>query len=160
MRGSPSFVADAMLGSLARKLRIFGFDTAYFREGTDRALEEMASREGRVIITSDRALVEHSGRLGLRALEVSGRSERARIESLLSEARAAGVPLRPGPPRCALCNGLLDRLPKDQVEGLLPSSITSRHRLYFRCPRCRKLYWRGRHWSRMRRLSSLISGQQ
>ncbi len=46
MPTGPRFVADAMLGSLARKLRIFGFDTLYFREGPDLELELHRARRG------------------------------------------------------------------------------------------------------------------
>ncbi len=160
MAEGPKFIADAMLGSLARKLRIFGFDTVYFREGPDSDLERIARSEGRVILTSDRALLEHSRRRGLRALCVTGKSERARIERLREEARAAGTELNPGAPRCALCNRVLARVARAEVEADLPSSIARRHRLYFRCTGCDKLYWRGRHWSRLRGLSSLMAGRQ
>ena len=47
-----------MLGSLARKLRIFGYDTLYFREGSDAELERVAIAEDRVIVTADRGLAE------------------------------------------------------------------------------------------------------
>ncbi len=49
----PRFVADAMLGSLARKLRIFGFDTLYFKDGGDSELLKLAKSEGRILLTSD-----------------------------------------------------------------------------------------------------------
>ena len=153
------FIADAMLGTLARKLRIFGYDTLYFREGPDAELERIAAAESRVILTSDRVLLEHSSRRGLRAFTISGKSERARLESLIAQAGAASMTLTPGAPRCALCNGLLVRLDLSQVKGSLPDSITSRHRLYYRCEACRKFYWRGGHWTRMRRFSSLMRQQ-
>ena len=70
MQNPPRFVADAMLGSLARKLRIFGFDTLYFKEGDDTALERLARKEGRIIITSDRLLSRDAERLGLRSVLV------------------------------------------------------------------------------------------
>jgi len=154
--GQTRFVVDAMLGSLARKLRIFGFDTLYFREGSDRELERVARDDGRVIVTSDRELVRHSNRHGLTALEVDGESDRARLESLGVQARSASLAIRPGAPRCAICNSELARVGRAIAAGLVPESVASRHRLYYRCPACRKLYWRGGHWSRLGKLSPLV----
>ncbi|HVB95073.1 MAG TPA: Mut7-C RNAse domain-containing protein [Nitrososphaerales archaeon] len=45
VKSRPRFIADAMLGSLARKLRIFGFDTSYFSDGRDIELEDLARKE-------------------------------------------------------------------------------------------------------------------
>ena len=150
------FVADAMLGSLARKLRIFGFDTLYFRDGPDSELLRIAAAENRVILTGDRAVIERSDRQHLSALRVSGRSERQRLESLVVQARARSMSLVPGEPRCALCNGVLERLAKSEVSDGVPDSVTRRHRLYFRCVVCGKSYWRGGHWRRLRRLASIV----
>ena len=150
------FIADAMLGSLARKLRIFGFDTLYFRDGPDAELERVARAETRIMLTSDRALLEHAVHTGLAAFMISGKSDRTRLESLIAQADAGSITITRGPPRCALCNGVLERVARPQVEGYLPASITSRHRLYYRCVPCGKFYWRGGHWSRMRRLSSVM----
>ena len=159
MDEGPKFVADAMLGSLARKLRIFGFDTLYFREGSDSDLERIARVENRIIVTSDRSLVAHSTRAGLTAFGVFGRNDRQRLGSLVEQARGGAVSLRAGPPRCALCNGVLERLARSQVSGSLPESVAMRHRLFYWCSACRKFYWRGGHWSRMRGLSSLLRQQ-
>lgn len=157
MSGPTKFVADAMLGSLARKLRIFGFDTTYFKDGPDSELERIAEKESRIIVTSDRSLASHANLKGIVALPVSGRSDAARIRSLLGEARSASLVLSPGGPRCAVCNSALETMSKEAAKRLLPATVVGRHRLYFWCASCKKAYWRGRHWSRLSRLSALIS---
>lgn len=152
----PRFVADAMLGSVARKLRIFGFDTVYFSEGGDDALEALARRERRVILTSDRPLFKHTRAEGLRACLVEGRTDRAR---LLSVRRQVGPEMafklgRGRTSRCAVCNGRLEVLRKrDAAARMVPAKVLARHRLFYRCTTCSRLYWHGRHWERLRRLS-------
>jgi len=157
--GQVRFVADAMLGSLARKLRIFGFDTVYFREGPDSELLKLAKAEGRVVLTSDRALAAGAIRRDVTALLIEGRSERARLASLEEGARRASLVLAAGASRCALCNTALVPLARLNVEGDLPTTVTRRHRIYHRCNECDKLYWKGGHWRKLKRLSSILSRQ-
>jgi uncharacterized protein len=155
----PKFVADAMLGSLARKLRIFGFDTAYFKEGEDAELETLARSQRRIILTSDRLLFAHSRARGLRAVLVSGRTDRARLLSVRAQV-GAGQDLWIGAEtasRCAACNGELVRIGKEEATAAkLPPRVLARHRLFFRCTACSRFYWRGGHWGRLRRLSSSL----
>lgn len=150
------FVADAMLGSLARKLRIFGFDTIYFKEGSDFELEALAKREKRVILTSDRFLFEHAQRKRVKALFVEGRTDRARLLSLLGQAgpRLGMRIANGGASRCAVCNGELEVINKrGTAAGQVPAKVLARHRLFYRCTSCSRSYWRGKHWERLRRLS-------
>jgi uncharacterized protein with PIN domain len=159
MPSPPKFIADAMLGSLARKLRIFGFDTAYFKEGDDAELEALARKERRVILTSDKSLFAHCHAKGLRAVLVLGRTDRARL--LVVQAQA-GVSMGSGiraemASRCAACNGELVLVGKrDAAAAKLPAKVIARHRLFYRCASCSRFYWRGRHWERLRRLSSSL----
>jgi uncharacterized protein with PIN domain len=50
------FLADAMLGRLAKWLRILGYDTAYFSQIEDSDLVRIARAEGRMLLTRDREL--------------------------------------------------------------------------------------------------------
>jgi uncharacterized protein with PIN domain len=159
MPAPPRFIVDAMLGSTARKLRIFGFDTIYFREGGDADLEAIGRKERRIILTSDKALFAHSLRRGNKAILVEGSNDTARLISILGQAApqlASGRDKRVS--RCALCNGELEVLKRaDAAKEEIPAKVLARHRLFFRCTSCSKLYWRGGHWDRIRRLSSSLT---
>ena len=158
MEAPPRFVADAMLGSIARKLRIFGFDTLYLNGGDDADLEAIGRRERRVILTSDKLLFAHALRRGGRAILVEGSSDRTRLLSILAQA-GPEVASHSGrrESRCALCNGELEVLKRSvAAKEKIPSKVLARHRLFFRCTSCSKMYWRGGHWDRIRRLSSLL----
>ena len=54
----PRFVADSMLGSLARWLRMLGYDTAYRKDVADDELSRLASSEKRRILTRDKDLAK------------------------------------------------------------------------------------------------------
>jgi uncharacterized protein with PIN domain len=153
------FIADAMLGSLARKLRILGFDTSYHKEGTDRELIRLATIEGRIILTSDRQLWnQHSSRLAV--FLIGGRSDRERLLSLVGESKSHGIALVGRDSRCTLCNGVLRRSLKEELQGRVPDSVLKRHRSFNICTECGKVYWKGRHWSRLRRFSYLLPSKR
>ncbi len=147
-----------MLGSLARKLRIFGFDTLYFSEGGDAELQALARRERRVILTSDKGLFANSESRGLRAIFVEGKTDRERLRSIITRA-GPGATLRLGgrsASRCAVCNGelkVMGRRVAAASDVEIPPKVLARHRLFYVCSSCSRCYWRGKHWERLRRLS-------
>ncbi len=150
------FVADAMLGSLARKLRVLGFDTAYYKSGDDTGIMKLAVEDGRVILTADRALGALAVRRGARAIVLTGKSDSSRVRVLIEAARSSGLPLQRGDPLCSLCNGDLERLRREDVAGNVPKSVEARHRLFYRCRSCGKVYWKGGHWKKLRSFERLL----
>ena len=52
----PIFIVDAMLGNLAKKLRVLGYDSAYFSSIEDEKLVSIAKNEKRIILTKDERL--------------------------------------------------------------------------------------------------------
>lgn len=143
------FIVDAMLGSLARKLRAFGFDAAYYSSGDDAGLLERSVREGRIILTADRTLATRSGMKGFRAILVTGNSDRERVRSIAVGAEAGGIELVRGDPLCSLCGGDLRLVRKDEVSAEVPPAVGRRHRLFFKCGSCGQLYWHGSHWKKL-----------
>ena len=63
-----SFIVDAMLGKIARKLRIFGFDTVYESKIDDMDILNSSKYYGRIVLTSDRALFRRCKKKGLDAI--------------------------------------------------------------------------------------------
>lgn len=153
------FVADAMLGSLARKLRALGFDTSYYRSGDDSGVIRLALREERVILTSDRSLASRASTRGLSVVLVTGRNDGARVSVLAQTAKALGLRLLRGEPLCSLCGGELETLTRAQAAGHVPPSVEGRHRLFFRCNSCGQFYWRGSHWKKLRSLARRLEAK-
>jgi len=139
-----------MLGSLARKLRAFGFDTSYFKEGDDSDLIAIAASEGRVVLTADRSLAARARAKRVHTLLVTGSKDSERISSLTKGAKADGLSLLGGPPLCSICNGNLISLRRREVAGRVPPSVLRRHRSFYRCEDCGQYYWRGAHWKKLR----------
>src|SRR5262245_10214682 len=96
-----SYVLDVHLGVLARRLRLLGVDTAYANDADDDALIEQANREGRVLLTQDRALLRRR-RLWLGAY-VRGSRPDDQLRDVLDRFAPRLAPWT----RCPACNGAL-----------------------------------------------------
>ena len=142
----PRFLADAMLGRLARWLRILGYDAEYF-PGEDDDLLRQARREGRVLLTRDTRLLQR------RPLPPHLFIESDHVMEQLRQVVAA-LRLNPAVPparRCSCCNAVLESRDKAQVVGLVPEFVWSHHQAFWACPRCQRIYWAGSHRRRMQK---------
>jgi uncharacterized protein len=142
----PRFAADAMLGRLARWLRVLGYDTWYDDRVADPVLVQLANDEDRVLLTLDRHL--------LRELRPA-RSIELRQDTPLAQLQHIVQALQLAPPpelftRCLLCNALLEEVPRADALPLLPAGVQEIEGAVRRCPACGRMYWDGSHVRRMR----------
>ncbi len=143
----PRFMADAMLGRLARWLRILGFDTAYEAHIDDGDLVRRAVGQHRIILTRDRRLPDEWRIGGIHVLEAEVPMAQLReLETVFGICRDA----RPFT-RCSRCNTGLDAVGPDDVRGEVPARVLADHTRFLRCPGCRRIYWSGSHVARIRR---------
>jgi len=144
-RQAPSFLADAMLGRLARWLRIMGLDTVYEPHADDAELARRAVAEGRVLLTRDRAL---PGRhRAARCLVVKSEWVQEQLRQVLR-----AYPEAPRDrlfTRCTRCNGLLQPASKQEVGGQVPQRVLLEQERFARCTDCHRIYWRGSHTRRI-----------
>jgi uncharacterized protein with PIN domain len=141
------FIADMMLGRLARWLRLYGYDTLYGVEDDDKILR-IARDEGRIILTRDAGLAERARRLGVKVILLSSNS----FEEQVKELKRFGVEFRelfPANARCPKCNGPIVRVPKEKVKGKVPESVYERYDEFYVCKNCGQIYWPGRQWREM-----------
>jgi len=138
------FVADSMLGKLARYLRIMGYDTLYQRHYPDQRLSELV-REGRILLTRNRAtatlysdsiLIDHD--LVKDQLKV--------VDSTLRLARDQGRWFS----RCLVCNSALSKVEGAVARENVPDFVFSKYpERILSCPTCKRFYWPGTHRERM-----------
>lgn len=152
MKGTaPRFLVDAMLGNVARDLRLLGYDAEYAGRAPDAALLGRCQREGRVLVTRDRELARRAGLLPHVAVEAPAPEEQ--IREVL---RAIGQPPSPFT-RCLACNGMLGVVSRDEARAALPDHVAHDQERFFRCDRCGRTYWEGTHTTPLRaRLARLL----
>jgi len=140
------FLVDAMLGKLARWLRLLGHDTEYGRDASDEELLSRAAEEGRILLTSDVELFRRAIASGLKAVLIRGASEEERLAQLATKlGLKLEVDLRNS--RCSKCNSPVVEVPKEAVRGLVPEGSWRRYERFWRCTGCGQVYWQGSHWS-------------
>jgi uncharacterized protein len=141
-------IADRTLGKLARKLRILGYDTLYWQGGNVAGAAEAARSERRVLLTRSRKLQEKTEDLEAVVVEADDPREQLRevVEKLHLKVEDARF-FR----RCLLCNEELLPLGKEEAEGRVPDFILQSYTDFHGCSRCRRIYWPGTHYVKMKK---------
>jgi uncharacterized protein with PIN domain len=134
-----------MLGTLAKWLRILGFDALFDPALDDHQLVRLARAEDRVLLTRDQDLAR---RPGVRALLITS-------ERLDDQARQVLTDLNLEPDRafsrCPVCNEPLQTLDREAARSRVPAYVAEAHQTFRACPACQRVYWRGTHWQQMDR---------
>jgi len=139
------FIADVMLGKLARWLRILGYDVAYSNKFSDDAIVRTALSENRVILTRDVQLARR--KTVRKALLIESQTLDDQIREVVREFR-----LPPPKPltRCIQCNLLLTSIDKNEIFNSVPPFVYLAHDRFAICPNCHRVYWAGTHSDHIR----------
>ncbi len=141
------FIVDGMLGSLARWLRIAGYDSIYFRGLEDDLLLEETRGSSRIMLTRDKDLYQRSQKLALKSIYLESEEVKAQLSHLKRE---LGLKLYATNSRCPKCNGLLKETPKTDVQDLVPAVSFNAFDEFWVCGDCSRAYWKGSHWVKIR----------
>lgn len=154
--GIDRFIADAHLGQLARNLRMLGFDVLYRNDYSDAEVARIAAQEGRIVLTRDRDLLIrkeivrgcylHSLACDAQMAEVLGRFRLAHAVNAFS--------------RCLNCNGILQSVPKSDVQERVPAHSRRVYERFYECQGCAQVYWEGSHVARMRQRVARMLGEE
>ncbi len=143
---SPKFVLDTHLGKLARYLRLLGFDTIYNNDFEDHEIIKISLNDNRIILTRDKGILKNNNvthgyyiRSQKPKEQINEVIRRFNLESLIKPFTV-----------CSLCNGEIVSVSKDFVMGQLKSLTKKHYDKFFMCSRCKKIYWEGSHYDRIK----------
>ena len=132
------FLADHMLGKLAKYLRFMGYDT-YYPTGnmSDNEIIEIAKREKRIILTRDKELARRAN-----GVYVGSDDYEEQLRFVVKKFKLTSENMLS---RCSLCNAPLEKVDKEKIKGKVPEYVYENHEDFCICPRCHRVYWYGTH---------------
>ncbi len=135
------FMADSMLGRLARWLRILGYDVVYETSISDDDLIAKALRENRIILTMDRELADRESAKNVLLLKSYDYKEQLKHVITYYKIDCESHIFS----RCLLCNERLDSIEKEKIKDKVPPYVYASHDEFDICQQCRRIYWSGTH---------------
>lgn len=146
-----TFIVDSNAGKLARWLRMMGYDTLFFSDIEDGHLVDMAMKEGRVVVTRDTQIAKRrvAANGSLRVILSRDDDPKQQLMQVLKELNLDCRQMQFT--RCLECNRRLVSRSKEEVKDLVPPYVFRTQTQYMQCPFCKRIYWQGTHWQRMKR---------
>jgi len=135
-----TFIADVMVGKLARWLRVLGFDVLYSNAYEDDELIRIAEAEDRVILTRDTRLAAR--RMKARCVLIASDHYREQLQQVI---RTFDLKDFNTLSRCIECNALLREVDKEEVFERVPPFVYLTQQRFAVCPSCHRVYWHGTH---------------
>jgi uncharacterized protein with PIN domain len=145
----PRFIADVMLGKLAKWLRILGCDTLYFRETTDDVLVASALREKRQLLTRKNRLRQRND-IQDYLFFISHNDPLKQLETVIAQYKLTIMPPAAFT-RCLICNERLHEISPEQIRSRLPDYVITTQKHFSTCSHCKRIFWRGTHYENMKK---------
>jgi hypothetical protein len=140
-------ICDHMLGSLAKWLRIFGFDTLYPDMTTDDdEVLDIAKAEKRLLISRDKELIIRGKKIKLDVLEIHMTDLDQQLAQVLTHIPIDSTQVLT---RCTLCNTPLISVEKKTTKTYVPPKVFETRDQFWYCSVCKKYYWNGTHYENM-----------
>ena len=139
------FIADVHIGSLARYLRMLGFDVLYENEFSEQEIIDISLNEKRAILTKDRELLKNSKvthGYWIRNEELEEQVKEVIIRFDLKDDIKEFL-------RCLECNNILEPVEKEKIEMRIPPKVKEWQNEFWYCRNCEKVFWKGSHYEEM-----------
>ena len=137
------FIADVMLGRLAKRLRLRGIDVLYNNGLDDNSIIRISLEQNRLILTRDNGLARRP--LAASHLLICSDRVDEQVHQVLTAYQIGATPLT----RCSECNETLTPIDKDEAVDLVPAYVYKTCDFFLRCGACGRIYWKGTHVDRM-----------
>jgi uncharacterized protein with PIN domain len=134
------FIADAMLGKLAKRMRLLGLDVFYDAACEDNEVLRRALDDGRIILTRDTGLASRPLAQNHILIESGLVDEQLRqvLDAFTTSDKDALT-------RCSVCNEQLSELDRQEARDLVPEHVTATVSEFWCCHQCGRVYWKGSH---------------
>lgn len=147
----PNFLVDAMLGNIAKKLRLLGYDSKYSSNSKDDELIIKAKNENRILITKDLPLAEKAKKQKAFVINLINDKEMEQLIQIFKNLETPSVSVSGNNARCTECNGRLQVIEKKSIMNKIPEGVFEKIDDFWKCSNCNKIYWEGTHIQRLQK---------
>ncbi|MEF8848093.1 MAG: Mut7-C RNAse domain-containing protein [Candidatus Thermoplasmatota archaeon] len=142
-RNDYKFLCDQMLGTLAKWLRLLGFNTSYIKSGIeDDFLLKIAKEEKRILVTRDLELSFRAKRKNIDVIHIKKTDTESQLLKVLKD---KSIKKKSIFSRCTICNTSVEKIEKEQISEDVPDRVFNNNKNFWICPKCEKIYWQGTH---------------
>ena len=139
------FLVDSMLGNVARKLQLLGYDTEYKSDIGDLKLLEQAKNQQRTIISKDHDLIARAKKQEIQSVYVTKEDEIEQFLEILKHISLKLDEITGDTARCTKCNSTTSQIDKSCVVDKVPAKVLEFNEKFWRCDNCSQIYWEGTH---------------
>src|SRR3989337_295596 len=132
-----------MLGKLAKKLRLLGYDSLYSSSMEDDELLHIAKNENRVIITKDLQLIHKAKKHQIASIQITKNEEIEQFLQINEKIDLGKCTISGSNSRCPVCNGEL--------------KYTENMNDFWTCNKCGKIYWEGTHIKNLQKFNAELN---
>ncbi len=142
MSAEIKFLADFMLGRLAKSLRMLGYDAKYLSSSERRSITTVSLKERRVVLSRHTKL---SPRKCWKLVFIKSDDPASQLRQVFRECNLRADKSRFFS-RCTLCNDALIPVKKSEIEKKVPGYVWRNCDEFSLCRSCGHIYWKGTHY--------------
>ena len=146
-----------MLGNLAKKLRLLGYDSLYSSSIEDDNLLHIAKNENRVIITKDVQLIHKAKKHQIASIQITKNEEIEQFLQINENANLGKCTISGNNSRCPVCNGELKYTKKNDILENVPTGVFENMNDFWTCKKCGKIYWEGTHIKNLQKFNAELN---
>ena len=147
-----------MLGNLAKKLRMLGYDTEYHSSIDDEKLITLARQEDRILLTKDVILASNANK-NVQSLLIKGNDDLDQLVQIFGFLGIGNIPISTDLAYCISCNGKLVSIEKNLIRDKVPDGVYHMQQNFWICDNCRKIFWEGTHFKKIQEFVSKLNNR-
>ena len=141
----PRFLADRMVGTLAKWLRLLGYDTVYMPEVSPASVKREARRQGRILLTRRTCFLNQRDMPPFVFIRADRFREQLKQVCIDLRLTVSSSLLR----RCSVCNQELETIDRERVQSRVPVYVWQTQKIFSHCRKCQRVYWNATHRARI-----------
>ena len=134
-----------MLGNIAKKLRLMGFDSEYYSDKSDDDILKIIQTQNRILVTKDEELSSRAKKNHGQVILLTKNNESEQFLEIKKHLNIENFSIDVNVTRCTLCNGKLISINKNEILDQIPTKIQDNQEKFWKCKECKKIYWEGTH---------------